>query len=320
MKLIGKEVTVKNFLKFLSKAPKYANDWFRLQLLCLLLPFILRWNPEILSFIIGNKSESRYLPRNDERIELTDDPLDDFDCMPANSLCFNEVNLIFRGGSLDHRKINKGLPTFFLNPSVNDNFCEYKIKWLATSDLKIFARNMGVSEEPAVYKKKSDHCGVHFTAGYGCLDEAHDFPASSVFFSEAHSGIYKALARRNIHIPNDAFDCSIVIHRSLVKNLQLGSGVYTVIALLAVSHKINIYGWDQYCDSELPGTYYAQVRSLCKKKNLSKGNVITSLINWIYAYRIMECYSDRVTIDGQISAVKDFGWIPKRAYSILYKV
>lgn len=320
MKLFGKEITIKKLLKFAARAPKYASDWLSLQLLCFLLPLILRCNPEILSFIIGNKSESRYLPRSDERLELTDDPLDDFYCIPANHLCFDEVNLVFRGKSLDHRKIDKSMPTFFVNLSGKNDFCEYKLKWLATSDLRIFARNMGVSENQGFYKKKSDHWSVHFTAGYRYLEGVDDFSASSVSLSEGQSGIYKALASRNIDIPNDAFDCSIVIHRSLVKNLQLGSGVYTVIALLAVSHKINIYGWDQYCDSELPRTYYAQVRSLCKKKNLSKGNVITSLTNWIYAYRIMECYSDRVTIDGQISAVKDFEWIPKRAYSILYKV
>jgi len=290
----------------------------------------MRCCPEILSFLIGNKVKWRRLPRMRERIELTDDPLDDFLYTPVTSFDFDEVNLVFRGSSLDHKIIDKSLPTFFLNSKDESDFSEYKNRWLATADYTIFSRFMGFSEkvlfsEEAVfsedalsYKKRSSGWKVYFVACMGYIEPSFDAYNSFVDSSTVKASIYSYLNTRNINCLDGDFDCSVVIHRSFLHNIQLGSGIGVLVALLNNSRKVNVYGWDQYVEDNLPDSYLKQIKCLFVKKNLSMSNMVTSLINWIYAYRFMRCYGERLKINGYISAVSNFKWIANNAYRVLY--
>ncbi len=320
MKLFSREVTFKKILRNPVKAMKIIGDIFHLRLVCFFLPFILRWFPSSLTLIIGDKSESRYLPRSNERIELTDDPLDDFVCVPISPLRFEEVNLIFRGDSLDQRDIDKSLPTFFLNIDCKNNFDEYKKKWLASGDLMIFARNMGLSEEPSFYRERSEGWKVFYISGYAGTAEYAGSTFSTIGLSQVYNGLADGLAKMNIKHPTEGFDCSFVTHRSMVTNLKLGSGIGMLVSLLTISERVNVYGWDQYCQEEWPSTYIRQIKILCTKKHLQMANVITSLINWIYAYRFIDKHSDRVKVNGRILMVSNFNWIPRSAFKVLYKL
>lgn len=310
----------KKILKVPVAVARLVIRSYHLKLVCFLLPFVLRWKPQSLSYLVGNSCEWRYLPRDDERIGLTDNPLDDFINIPSKFLNFDEVNLIFRGQSLCHQEINKSLPTFFLNIDGKEDLDEYRVKWLATADPEIFARNMGLFNDKSFYKTRSHDCGVFFVASGAVIMPTQDLSVNHLNLPKVQSDILRSLAGSNIDLIAGDFDCSVVIHRSRLKNIQLGSGVAVLVALLSISKNINIYGWDQYCCDELPGNYYSQVKCLGEKKDLALSNVITSLLNWIYAYRIMEHYSDRVEVNGRISAVKGSDWIPNYAYKVLYKL
>ena len=310
----------------------------------LLFPILL-FAPQLLSFIIGNRRESRYLPRLAERLPLTNNPLDDFEFINLNALEHDEVNLLFRGETLDHQEIDKSLPSFFLNATDITDCSEYKHKWLATADILALSQSIGLSSgmkpfdesnpftkrklprDSALYARKTNDWGLYFVACPAYLSNPPTEPASYSPLSPVHDSVNNKLAIINNITLNDSrrsdlfntfYEASVVEHKSAVPNIQLGSGIVVLVSLLRVARKVNIYGWDQYLCEELPSHMFGHVKALVGNRTSYLGTTITSLMNWIYAYRFMTNLSNRVKVSGRISSVLRLSWIPKRAYKIIY--
>ena len=90
-----------------------------------------------------------------------------------------------------------------------------------------------------------------------------------------------------------------------------------MVALMNCSSRVNVYGWDQYVNIKFPKTLNRQIRLLWPMKSFSFFS--TCIINWIYAYRILNENSDCVKIEGRIKEVKDIKWIPEKAFQVIYK-
>ena len=110
-----------------------------------------------------------------------------------------------------------------------------------------------------------------------------------------------------------------LINKFGISNFQIGSGLAAVIVLLNISKKVNVFGWDQYLDKSPSADVLGQIRCLCQKKGLVMSNVITSLINWLYAFRILKEYKSRISIHGHVGKVKHFGLIPDLLYPVIYR-
>lgn len=274
--------------------------------------------PWSLSFFVGNRSQYRRLPRTNERISPSDCCLNDFLFFDFQFTKFDEVNLVLRGSSLDHRKINKQLPTFFVNVQDVSLVGAYANYYLLTGDLRVLARHLGWHG----FDHYAEGGGRHKVCYVAGMDDLVEINTHSSKFTQ--SDIVKKIKSRLEQNRMDVLFTNFQVmggikNRFGIRNFQIGSGLAALVALLNLSNKVNVYGWDQYLDNDPPPDYAGQVKCLCQKKNLVMSNIITSLINWIYAFRVLKELPQRVTIDGYIVNVKEFCWIPVFGYPVIYK-
>jgi len=82
-----------------------------------------------------------------------------------------------------------------------------------------------------------------------------------------------------------------VSHKTRLDNMQFGSGLEVIVALNNIADKINIYGWDNYLDSDIRDIsiiqYISYLMSVPKSPyyRLLK-LMVEKVINLVYAYRI----------------------------------
>ena len=310
-------------LRFLANIPGYflsgPGRKAHVKFICYFLPFILRFAPWSLSFFIGNRSKYRRLPRYTEKIPLSEDCMDDFLFVDFNFACFDEVNLVMRGEGADHHDINKELPTFFLNVKNTDFMDHYSNYCLMTGDLRVLARYLGWSGFTD-YINGEDKCKICYVAGMDDLSGNDNSGPDSMSEECVKKKIKKRFEYHNMSVSSLKFDLAGgLINKFGVSNFQIGSGLAAVIVLLNISKKVNVFGWDQYLEKSPPTDFLGQVRCLCQKKGLVMSNVITSLINWMYAFRLLKEYELRISVHGHVDKVRHFDWIPDLLYPVIYR-
>ena len=278
-------------------------------------PEILLIAPYTLSYLLAICPSGRQLPRINERIYRTEDLLDDFDWIDSGFDRFEEVNIVMRGCSLNTDEINKHLPTFFLNPKERADPRIFPDIYYLTADNAILRSLIGDSSDDGyISASKSEQiCFIATTAH--CSKSLLRSKRCSV--TTLKSNIEENVSKMDL--PSGRFRLiGSVLHLSRVPNLQLGSGLVAVIALLNVSKKVNIYGWDQYLGSEITGTCRNQIMTL-SEKSTSINQIATSLVNYIYAYRIINQKWSRVKVSGLICSASRCDWIQRKAFQVIYK-
>jgi hypothetical protein len=310
-------------LCFLANVPGYflsgPGRKGHIKFICYFLPFILRFAPWSLSFFVGNRSKYRRLPRYSEKISLSEDCMDDFWFVDFDFANFDEVNLVMRGGEMNDSGINKELPTFFLNIKNIDFTDHYSNYYLMTGDLRVLARYLGWSGF-ADYVNGKDRCKICYAAGMNDFSENDNSDSDSISEEYFKKKINTRFKYHNIDVSSSKFDIAGgVINKFGISNFQMGSGLSAVIVLLNISKKVNVFGWDQYLEKSPPTDFLGQVRCLCQKKGLVMSNVITSLINWMYAFRILKEHELRISVHGHVDKVRGFDWIPDLLYPVIYR-
>ncbi len=309
-------------LCFLANVPGYFLSGpgikVHIKFICYFLPFILRFAPWSLSFFVGNRSKYRRLPRYTEKIPLSEDCMDDFLFVDFDFTHFDEVNLVMRG-EVNHSSINKELPTFFLNIKNIDFTDNYSNYYLMTGDLRVLARYLGWSGF-ADYVNGEDRCKICYIAGMSDFSENDNSDSDLISEEYFKKKINIKFKYHNIDVSSLKFDMvGGVINKFGISNFQIGSGLAAVITLLNTSKKVNVFGWDQYLEKSPPDDTLGQVKCLCQKKGLVMSNIITSLINWMYAFRLLKEHKLRISVHGHVDKVSGFDWIPDLLYPVIYR-
>ncbi len=193
-------------------------------------PFIIYFFPKYINILAFSSS----LPKKKNRIDYSDDLLEDFIFYKLDKLDnFNEINLIMRGESLNTDIIDKSLPTFFLNPTEDDEYPEFDNRWLATADDNVLRTYLGQYREKdwAGYKVRDDENIFFVYTNRYMLEMEPNMEKWHTSYADTEK------LRRNFMpkvVDNFASDyySSALLHKSGIPNIKLGSGVAVLVALM----------------------------------------------------------------------------------------
>ena len=118
------------------------------------------------------------------------------------------------------------------------------------------------------------------------------------------------------------FKLCVCSHRFKGYNIQIGSGILSIISLLHLSKKVNVYGWDGFLSYNFPNSFYRQSYKLWSPFSdfhpISRFSAI--VFNWIYAHRLINYFkSDRLFVHGQLNHITKLKWVEKYLYKMIYK-
>ena len=118
------------------------------------------------------------------------------------------------------------------------------------------------------------------------------------------------------------FKLCVCSHRFKGYNIQIGSGILSIISLLHLSKKVNVYGWDGFLNYNFPNSFYRQSYKLWSSFSdfhpISRFSAI--VFNWIYAHRLINHFkSDRLFVQGQLNHIVKLKWVEKYLYKMIYK-
>jgi hypothetical protein len=220
----------------------------------------------------------------------------------------------------DHSKdnIDTNLPTFFVNPKdINTDL--YKNPWLCTSDLVHLQAMLG-----QINNKFSGR--YNFTSPIPIIYNAPRAKWNKNLNMQMNlSAIDKKLKNRvynETEYTGKNFYANLMLHRFDGPNIQIGSGVLSILCLLQRSNKVNVYGWDCYLDGDLPTSYRLQVYKLWTTfvADHPGSRFASCLCDWLYAYRFMsEITKERLVIYGRINKVSKLNWIKSKLFRVFYK-
>jgi hypothetical protein len=328
--------TADSIKKYSLKITLYRIIYFlRLKLFGKLYPYIFRkispliiyLIPSALGFFAGGSPINldikyhKMLPKIKNRLPYGKSLMDDFKIIDIDAPVFSEVNIIFRG-EMEKGVINKSVPTLFLNPVNLDVTKGFKDVYLITADIGVLGAFLGCKKGNPLYPKKYAKHNVIFIKGNwflngGCNIVKNDVNVEAIVeYSKKLESDFFREKECDLH---EKYRSSFVLHHTKMKNLQLGSGIGCLIYAINNSEKLNVYGWDQYLEGSLPKSNLKQVYSLWSH-GCSIGSFTTNLLNWMYAYRILnELSCDKVNVKGKINQIRNVHWIKKKAMKIMYK-
>jgi hypothetical protein len=306
-------------LKLFGKLYPYIFKKFSPLIVCLI--------PSRLSFFVGGcpiNLDTKYhkrLPKIKNRLPYGKSFMDDFTIIDIDAPVFSEVNIIFRG-ERGEDKINRSIPTLFLNP-VDLNVTEgFKDVYLITADIGVLGAFLGYKKGNPLYPKKYAKHNVIFIKSNWFFDERFDIASKDINVEEIvkySKKLENIIFREEGCRVHEKYKSSFVLHHSEMKNLHLGSGIGCLVYAINNSEKLNVYGWDQYLDENLSNQFFKQIYSLWSHGN-SIGPFATNLINWMYAYRILnELSCEKINIKGKINQIRDMHWIKKKVMQVMYK-
>jgi len=302
---LGKINLKKNFFE---KKIKQLYFYF----LKLITPLLIIASPELLSWLSHFNGRLRRLPSSSERINKKDNPIDEFFIYSERGIEFDEINVVIRDGNLN--ELNKSIPTFFINSYKNQN--DFNNKYYTTSDRLIFKAMMGMPENDFLKRFNYNDTNKKFfyIMPLGPLITNLNYKHSIT--QENINDIKKKLGY------DYNYNLIICAHSYNGFNIQIGSGILTLVALLKISKKINVYGWDAFIDKDLPKSYVKQTLKLWSPFSefhpISRFSAI--VLNWIFAHRLMNFFSrDRLNINGKVKDIANYYWIEKYLYRIIYK-
>ena len=111
-------------------------------------------------------------------------------------------------------------------------------------------------------------------------------------------------------------------HQYKGENIQIGSGILCVMAMLKLSNKVNVYGWDAFLDNEFPKGFWSQTMKLWSNFNdFHPGSRFSAIVlNWIFAYRLINEFDlNRLIVHGKVSKISKIPWVEKYLFNITYK-
>ena len=280
-------------------------------------PFLIILSPEILSWLTHFNSKYRRLPSVQDRIKMKINPLDEFVFYSENKNKFNEVNIIMRGEYYEN--IDTSIPTFFINTySSKKNFPNH---YYATTDRLMFKAMMGEPENKFLECFNYDDTNklFYYFMPIGPLVENLELNKNNLDYKMSLKKINSIKKSLNYQSSYSLCVCS---HIYKGHNIQIGSGIISVISLLNISDKVNVYGWDSFLKDEMPNNYYKQSQKLWSDfsefQPISRFAAI--VLNWIYAHRLINYFpSSRLVVHGKVSKVSKLDWVEKYLYKIIYK-
>ena len=327
-------ISIRNFLKIIKQfwtsnellsGNNYLYEFyylvkktFRQKLIYFLLPLIIKFFPNYLYCFIGsNKKKFRYLPNFKERILKTNNFLNDFVFNDFGFGKFSEVNLIMRGKSFNNSNINKELPTFFINPTNVEIIKGYKNYWIVTSDYNILARNLGLSGNLNYIFEKDKHRICFLISDTNLSNTLLDDQAMNK--SNLVKDEIKKLISKGKKINSLNFELlGGVSNKFGLNQFQTGSGLCSLISLLNISDKVNVYGWDQYLDKKPLSNFLGQIKCLYDKKSTT-GRIATNIVNCHYMHRAIRENKLNIKIEGYLKYIALSGWVPIKLSPIFYK-
>ena len=281
-------------------------------------PFLLILSPELLSWLTHFNSKFRRLPSLKDRIPKKTNPLDEFIFSSECDQKFDEVNIVMRGDYLE--QLNTNIPTFFINtyePKKN-----YPNRYYATTDRLMFKAMMGDPENKFLecFNYDDPEKFFYYFMPIGPLVESLDLDKTK-FNNESTLKKINSI-KKSLNYNNDYTLC-VCSHKYKGYNIQIGSGIMSVISLLHLSKKVNVYGWDAFLDNDLPNSYYKQTLKLWSDfsdfQPISRFSAI--VLNWVYAHRLINYFSstNRLIVHGKVNEVSKLYWVEKYLYKMTYK-
>ena len=277
--------------------------------------FIIYFFPRHINILAFGSS----LPKKKNRINYSNDLLKDFIFYELDRpYKLNEINLVMRGESLDIGLIDKSLPTFFLNPTEGDEYPEFSNRWLATADDNALRTYLGQYREkdwPGYKVRDDENIFFVYTNRY-MLEMEPNIEKWNTSYVDIEK-LRRNFKSKVLDDLSSNYYSSALLHKSGIPNIKLGSGVAVLVSLMMYAKKINVYGWDQYMTKDIPKKFNSQVKLLWPMDSFAFFS--TCIINWIYAYRILNEQGDKVKIHGRVEMLKHVKWIQKKAFFVLYK-
>ena len=303
------------FFAFTQRMLSYINKRTLTLIAKSMSPIVIFFTPSYLNYLSFGLNKGS-LPSKNDRLDFSSDLLDDFSFINISQKeNFREVNLIFRGKF--EGDIDKSLPTFFLNPMHSNEIRGFKEKWLITADDNVLRTYLGEYDGNGWdgYRVGKSDEKIYFIYTNKFFLEFNKRNNISDYTKETYQKLNHKL-KKMVTQKND-FDSSFVFHKSGLPNIKLGSGLISIVALLNISKKVNVYGWDQYIDRNMPNRFYSQVMLLWPLKSFTF--FATCLNNWIYCHRFLNNqHSGDIVINGKLSQIKNIAWISDKAYKVIY--
>lgn len=283
-------------------------------------PFMVRYMPEKICTLVNFISGSKILPSGKNRLDLNSDLFDDFLVMYDGDEMMKEVNLIFRGQVTD--KVDKNIPTFFLNPSSELRADGYIDPYYITADGGVLAAYLSAEDGRKGYARELPRDRVLFVHTNMMLDKKvmqNKKLLQEDAFLNGREILRKDIEKHWGGVDVDIKKRFIVWHKSGIQ-INMGSGLASIIAIISVSEKVNIYGWDQYLDGDMNRNTVVPSMIWPGKNWKKKINAfVIGLVCWVYAYRILnECPSSKVTVSGNVRGLKNVAWIKDNLFQIFY--
>ena len=282
-------------------------------------PLLILIAPSFLSWFVDLGRKNRRLPLKSERIQKKENVLDEFIFFNVGLPRFDQVNIVIRGDIND--VVNKNIPTFFVNPyeTIPDGFDEvYQI----TSDRLIFDGMMGnpSNEFYERFNKSVDIQSIYVLPLGSWLKDTdlNEFSSDNVF-----SVIEKQVKTKKLENNHSRNHLVVVCaHKFKGLNIQIGSGILSVIAALQLSEKVTVYGWDSFLEEEIPKGFLSQSLKLWSSfDDFHPGSRFSAnVLNWIYAYRLINSFDkSKLIVHGKVSGLADLTWIEKYLFKVIYK-
>lgn len=301
-------------LQLLNKKIKLLYFYF----LKFFTPIFLIISPEFLCWLTHFNSKVRRLPNLNDRIIQETNPLNEFIFYSEVVNKFEEVNIVMRGKNFEN--LDTSLPTFFINTRQAKKKL-YDNHYYATSDRTYFDAMMGRPKSKDLeifnYNDKFKKIYYFMSLGSGIQNLGLDKPSLNNELSLKKLKDLKSSIGKDLN-----FRLCVCSHRFKGYNIQIGSGILSIISLMHLSKKVNVYGWDGFLSDNFPNSFYRQSYKLWSSFSefhpISRFSAI--VFNWIYAYRLINYFkSDRLIVHGQLNSIAKLKWVEKYLYKMIYK-
>jgi hypothetical protein len=252
-------------------------------------------NPKLVYYFSPN---SHKLPSPKQRIQRTDNPLDDIVIMDDGGLKVEISEILMRGLSFDNVGFSPTGKIFGVNSMVmedDERNCDEAKYYNGNWKLKVF-------DFPVTYA----------TSG----SQIYDYIKNNVpvlYIMRLTPDIMGKPIDMNPELSELAIkycskrDDSYVIkmyHKSSCKTLRLGSGLSTILTLAKISKKTTIYGWDLYM-TESPKNFslFHYLKLLLNPYNKAIGDRLFEMttVYWMYASRLKQLRN--INIKGNIKDI-----------------
>jgi hypothetical protein len=196
-----------------------------------------------------------------------------------SSCAHGEVNLVFRGGSLDLSLLDKTIPTYFVNFKYFDDMHSFENAYLLTSDVGVIRSYLGLSGERKNFPLAKNKNIIFLYRGS---------------IEEAWCDIIGKPELNNTALCNKLSDkIHISAGTSHIGNLGDGS-TNAVLYCKNNTAKLNIFGWDYYMKKEFRESQFvflSLIRISLGGLFVDRASVRTflaaKLFNFLLCYRLM---------------------------------